>query len=308
MTDEVIVSREGGVLRLRLNRPKAIHALNRVMCAAMGRALLDARDDPSLRLVMIDHAEGRGFCAGGDIRAIWESGRADGVEAAAFFHEEYRLNHLLFTYPRPVVAFMDGITMGGGVGISQPARFRVATERTVYAMPETGIGLFPDVGGGWYSSRPPGSDGAVSRRHRRADRRGGLHRAGSLHPLCPLEQLEVLKADLLADPDNAGAILDRAADTPPPSKIATHREAIARLFSSDCDEAVEAALKADGSDFAAETLAAARDQIAPRRSRCRSACWPRPPAARISPTRWRRNIASPCASAGGMISSRACAP
>lgn len=255
MTDEIIVSREGGVLRLRLNRPKAIHALNRAMCAAMGRALLDARNDPSLKLVMIDHAEGRGFCAGGDIRAIWESGRTDGVEAAAFFHEEYRLNHLLFTYPRPVIAFMDGITMGGGVGISQPARFRVATERTVYAMPETGIGLFPDVGGGWYLSRLPGRMGQyLAATGARIDGADCVALGLSTHYV-PSDRLEALKAHLLANPDDAGAISDRASETPPPSRITAQGEAIARLFSSDCDEAIEAALKADGSAFAAETLA-----------------------------------------------------
>src|SRR3546814_4095579 len=99
------------------------------------------------------------FCAGGDVRMLAESGAVDGAAARAFFHEEYRLNHLLFTYAKPVVAFMDGITMGGGVGISQPAKYRIATENTRFAMPETAIGLFPDVGGGWYLSRLPGRTG-----------------------------------------------------------------------------------------------------------------------------------------------------
>ena len=159
MIDEVLILVEGGVGRLRLNRPKAIHALTREMCVAMSDALLEWREDPAIRLVMIDHAEGRGFCAGGDIRLIAESGASDGVAARRFFHDEYRLNHLLFTYAKPVIAFMDGITMGGGVGISQPANYRIATERTMYAMPESGIGLFPDVGGGWYLSRLPGRTG-----------------------------------------------------------------------------------------------------------------------------------------------------
>src|SRR3546814_10866844 len=90
--------------------------------------------------IFIDHSEGRGFCAGGDIRMLAESGAKDGKEARAFFHTEYRLNHLLFTYPKPVAAFMDGITMGGGVGISQPAKYRVATEHTRFAMPERSEG------------------------------------------------------------------------------------------------------------------------------------------------------------------------
>ena len=142
---------------ISLNRPKAIHALNLAMCQAMNAALAQWKDDPRVEAVMLDHAEGRGFCAGGDIAMLRDSALNDGGKAGRkFFHEEYRLNHALFTFPKPVVAFMDGITMGGGVGISQPAKFRVATENTRFAMPESGIGLFPDVGGGWYLSRLPG--------------------------------------------------------------------------------------------------------------------------------------------------------
>jgi enoyl-CoA hydratase len=159
MTDDVLISVEGGVGRIRLNRPKAIHALTTAMCEAMSRALLQWRSDPNVEAVIIDHAEGRGFCAGGDVVMLWRSGSEDGAEAKRFFFAEYRLNHLLFTYPKPTVAIMDGITMGGGVGISLPCKFRLATENTRFAMPETGIGLFPDVGGGWYLPRVPGRVG-----------------------------------------------------------------------------------------------------------------------------------------------------
>ena len=153
MTQDILFIREGRAGRIRLNRPKAIHALTKDMCSAMIAALVEWRADPSVEIVLIDHADGRGFCAGGDVRMLGESGSRDGADARAFFHEEYRLNHLLFTSVKPIVAFMDGITMGGGVGISQPAKYRVATENTRFAMPETAIGLFPDVGGGWYLSR-----------------------------------------------------------------------------------------------------------------------------------------------------------
>ena len=159
MTTDVITRIEGKVGRIRLNRPKAIHALTREMCSAMLAALVDWREKREVEAVMLDHAEGRGFCAGGDVVMIARSGAGDGSEARAFFHEEYRLNHLLFTYAKPTIAFMDGITMGGGVGISQPCRYRVATENTRFAMPETAIGLFPDVGGGWYLSLLPGRTG-----------------------------------------------------------------------------------------------------------------------------------------------------
>ncbi len=159
MTD-LLTSLTSGLATLTLNRPEALHALTTHMCRNMIQALLAWRADDSVRAVLIEHAPGtRGFCAGGDIRMIAESGAGDGQAAREFFLTEYRLNHLLFTYPKPVIAIMDGITMGGGVGISMPAKFRVSTENTIYSMPETGIGLFPDVGGGWYLPRKPGQVG-----------------------------------------------------------------------------------------------------------------------------------------------------
>ena len=159
-TDAEILTRiENGVGRITLNRPRAIHALNRAMCEAMIEVLLAWRDDAAVRSILIDHAGERGFCAGGDIRMIADSGAGDGVDARAFFLIEYRLNDLMFGYPKPITAIVDGIVMGGGVGISEPADVRIATERTTYAMPETGIGLYPEVGGGWFLSRLPGQTG-----------------------------------------------------------------------------------------------------------------------------------------------------
>lgn len=157
---EVLTRIDGAVGRITLNRPKALHALNKAMCEAMIDALTEWRDDQEVVGVLIDHMGERGFCAGGDIRMIAESGAGDASEAKAFFKTEYRLNHLMFEYPKPITAVVDGIVMGGGVGISEPASVRIATERTTYAMPETGIGLFPDVGGGWFLSRLPGQTGS----------------------------------------------------------------------------------------------------------------------------------------------------
>jgi enoyl-CoA hydratase len=160
VSGEIIVDVENGVGRLTLNRPQALHALNRTMCETMAQALLAWRDAPDIGAVLVRHApETRGFCAGGDIRMIAESGAGDGTEARAFFRSEYRLNHLIHTYPKPYTAIMDGVTMGGGVGISVHGTDRIATERTLFAMPETGIGLFPDVGGGWFLPRLPGEIG-----------------------------------------------------------------------------------------------------------------------------------------------------
>ena len=171
MSDEVLTFVEGRVGRIRLNRPKALHALTTAMCQAILDALVAWRGDPAVELVMIDHApspdgdpkRSRGFCAGGDIRMLAESGAQDGAAARAFFRTEYRMNHALFTYAMPTVAVMDGITMGGGVGLACPCDYRIATENTKFAMPETGIGLFPDVGAGWYLSRLPGRIGNFSR-------------------------------------------------------------------------------------------------------------------------------------------------
>jgi enoyl-CoA hydratase len=152
MTGEVLVRRNGQAGVLSLNRPRALHALNQPMVEIMTEALLAWRDDPSITAVIIDHAVApdgdprlsRGFCAGGDIAMMRQSALEDGGAAGrAFFLAEYRLNHLMFTYVKPIITFMDGITMGGGVGLSLPARWRVATARTRLAMPETGIGLFP---------------------------------------------------------------------------------------------------------------------------------------------------------------------
>jgi len=133
---EVIIHRQGVAGRITLNRPQALHALNEEMCLAMDAALKAWADDDEVELVVVDHAEGtRGFCAGGDIRMLAESGLGDGSAAQAFFRAEYRLNTRIKNYPKPYVAFMDGVTMGGGVGISVHGSHRVATERTTFAMP-----------------------------------------------------------------------------------------------------------------------------------------------------------------------------
>ena len=258
MTDDVLTFVEGRVGRVRLNRPKAIHALNTAMCTAMLETLEAWRADPAVEAVLLDHAEGRGFCAGGDIRMIAESGAGDGAAARAFFHEEYRLNHRLFTYAKPVAAFMDGITMGGGVGIAMPARFRIATENTRFAMPETGIGLFPDVGGGWYLSRLPGRIGQyVALTGIRLDGGECLALGLATHFL-EASRLEEAKARIAEAPGEIATVLDQLASPPPPAGLMVHRERIDRLFASDRLEEVLAALAADPSDWAREQLALLR--------------------------------------------------
>lgn len=254
MTEDVLTFIEGHTGRIRLNRPKAIHALTHDMCSAMIAALAAWATDDAVQLVMIDHAEGRGFCAGGDIRALAESAAADGQEARAFFHEEYRLNHLLFTYPKPTIAFMDGITMGGGVGISQPCSIRVVTERTIYAMPETGIGLFTDVGGGRYLSRMPGRTGAyIGLTGARLNGAECLALSLGTHHVAA-NAIEPLKAALLGNPGATDAALRSAVSPIPPAPILDRRADIDRLFASDRYEDILAALARDGGEWALATI------------------------------------------------------
>jgi len=167
---EVLVERRGSAGLITLNRPKALNALSLPMIRTLSAALLAWRDDPSVHVVAIRGTNKKGqpgtpeslfggFCAGGDIRFFHQAVFAGDSALDDFFTEEYALNHLIHTYPKPYIAFMDGVVMGGGMGISQGARVRIVTEHTRMAMPETNIGLFPDVGGGYFLSRCPGYSG-----------------------------------------------------------------------------------------------------------------------------------------------------
>lgn len=252
MTDDLIIRKTGRVGHISLNRPKVIHSLNLDMCLAMTEALLAWRDDDSVEAVMIDHSEGRGFCAGGDIAMLRNSGLKDGKEGREFFYKEYQLNHLLFEYPKPVVAFMDGITMGGGVGISQPARYRVATENTRFAMPETGIGLFPDVGGGWYLSRLAGRLGQfLALTGARLDGSECKETGLATHYLAA-ESLEGAKERIAENPGRIEGILGQLSAAMPEARIAGNFDKIDRFFASDRYEEILAALEADDSDWAAK--------------------------------------------------------
>jgi enoyl-CoA hydratase len=252
---DVLTQIEGHVARIRLNRPKALNALTTPMCEAMLEALDTWRTDPAIEVILLDHAEGRGFCAGGDIRMLAESGAGDGAAARRFFHTEYRLNHRLFSYAKPTVAFMDGITMGGGVGIACPCDHRIATENTKFAMPETGIGLFPDVGGGWYLSRLPGRIGQyLALTGHRLDGAECVALGLATHYM-PSAALDDAKARIAADPAALVATLDALAVEPPEARILAHRGEIDRLFASDVLEEIYAALEADGGEWALAQLA-----------------------------------------------------
>jgi enoyl-CoA hydratase len=254
-TDDVLISVERGVGRIRLNRPRAIHALTTQMCEAISAALLQWLDDPAVELVVIDHAEGRGFCAGGDVVMLARSGNQDASDAKRFFLAEYRLNHLLFVYPKPTVAIMDGITMGGGVGISLPCEFRIATENTRLAMPETGIGLFPDVGGGRYLSRLPGRVGQfMALTGARLDGAECHYLNLATHYVEQAGLVELVERIMIA-PGRAKGALGAAAASVPEAKIEANVPQITRLFASDTLEEVLAGLEADESQWAHSELA-----------------------------------------------------
>ena len=259
MTTDVLIHRHGAVGHLSLNRPKALHALTLEMCHAMSAALTEWAADDAIEAVIIDHAEGRGFCAGGDIAFLRNSALNDGgVSGRKFFHDEYQLNHQLFTFPKPVVAFMDGITMGGGVGIAMPAKYRVATENTRFAMPETGIGLFPDVGGGWYLSRLGGRLGQfLALTGARLDG-AEVCWAGLVTHFLAAERLAEAKARIIEHPARISGILSELSETPPEARIEGNAERIAKHFASDRYEDILASLEADHTDWAAKELATLR--------------------------------------------------
>jgi enoyl-CoA hydratase len=258
LTDDVLTFVEGGVGRIRLNRPKAIHALTTQMCEVMSAALLKWMHDPAVEIVIIDHAEGRGFCAGGDVVMLARSGSEDASDAKHFFFAEYRLNHLLFSYPKPTIAIMDGITMGGGVGISQPCNFRIATENTRLAMPETGIGLFPDVGGGWYLSRLPGRVGQfMALTGARLDG-AECHYLNLATHYVEQAGLSDLVERIVKAPDRAKGALGAAANSVPEAKVETNLPLITKLFASDQLEEIIAALESDEGDWAEKELSTLR--------------------------------------------------
>src|SRR5205809_2484052 len=156
---DLIARREGSAGIIRLNRPKAINAVTLEMFRDVDRALDRFEADPEVGLILLEGAGERGLCAGGDIRALYESSKVHGDLGKILWREEYILNARIASFPKPYVAFMDGIVMGGGVGLSAHGRHRVVTERTKLAMPEVGLGFFPDVGGTWLLSHSPGEIG-----------------------------------------------------------------------------------------------------------------------------------------------------
>ena len=252
---EVIVSSGSGCGHVTLNRPKAINALNFDMCRTVIAALQSWEFDPEIAAIIIDHSDGRGFCAGGDLRALYEDLRNGGSEVLDFFRTEYRMDHLLFTLAKPSACFMDGIIMGGGAGIAMPCRYRVATESTVFAMPETGIGFFPDVGAGWFLSHLPDRIGQwLALTGAKLDGADCLRLGLATHYL-PRSELAAVKARIQKAPDELEVILNNASVSPAPARIDETHNDIDRLFEADRIEDIFTLLNADPSPWASEQLA-----------------------------------------------------
>lgn len=256
MTDEVLFEKRGALGLITLNRPQALNALNRAMCFAIHAQLDEWRGNPSVEIVAIEGGGDRAFCAGGDVVGLYHAGKAGSDDWEGFFRDEYRMNHAIATYPKPYVALIDGITMGGGVGLSIHAPYRIATERTLFAMPETGIGLIPDVGGTHALPRLPGELGTylglIGARLKGAD---CIYAKIATH-FCPSDRLPALIEALAEGGDVEQLLGDFDCDTEEPP-LAAHRDTIDEHFVGDRVEAILASLDR-GDDWAQEQAATLR--------------------------------------------------
>ncbi len=259
-SEDITFGVRGALAEVAMNRPKALNALTLEMIRAFDPRLERWAGDDAVQAVLMRGEGEKAFCAGGDIRAIWEARRTGDPLIADFFREEYCLNRRIHTFPKPYVALIDGVTMGGGVGLSVHGSHRVAGDRTVVAMPETAIGFFPDVGATWVLPRLPGEIGTymalTGARLKAAD---CLYAGFATHYVPSARMPEVpgalVEARWSGDPhDVVDAVLRRFAAEPGPAPLADEREAIDRCFSHDSLEAIVAALEAEGGDWAGQTL------------------------------------------------------
>jgi enoyl-CoA hydratase len=268
MTDFVTAEVHGGIGYLTLNRPQALNALSLNMIRALTDTLRAWADSPGVMAVVVSGAGGKAFCAGGDIRFFHQAARAGDPDLDRFFAEEYTLNALVHGYAKPYLALMDGVVMGGGMGISQGARLRLVTERTRMAMPETNIGLFPDVGGGWFLSRTPGRVGEYLGLTGTVIHAADALHAGLADAFVPTNALAELVAELRAGRFDSGeAVLacierhlapHRGACDASASQLARQREGIDSIFAAPSVMEIVAAISDAPGDWAAQTAAMLR--------------------------------------------------
>ncbi|MEN3291805.1 MAG: hypothetical protein V7642_1058 [Burkholderiales bacterium] len=269
MTEHIQTEIKNHIGFLVLDRPKALNSLSLHMVRAIAQTLRAWRDSPVVNAVVIKSTSEKAFCAGGDIRFFHEAGTNTPQDGSAlledFFSEEYALNHLIHHYPKPYIALMDGIVMGGGMGISQSGesnRMRIVTERTKMAMPEVNIGLFPDVGGGFFLSRMPGEIGTyLGVTGEPIGAADALH-AGLADVFIPADRLPALAEMLLStnglnarEAIRAFAAPFQTQADPATSHLAAQRAAIDRHFGHDQVSAIMASLAQEDSPFAQKTLA-----------------------------------------------------
>lgn len=257
MSDEdVLFEKRGSVGHILLNRPKALNALTLDMVLAMTNRLRRWASDEEIAAVVIEGVGEKGFCAGGDIRALYDSGKAGTDYWYKFYSNEYRLDTLIFEFPKPYIALMDGITMGGGVGVSVNGKYRVATERTMFAMPETGIGLIPDVGGSFFLPRLAGKAGVYLGLTGERLRGPDCVRVGVATHFVPANKLDTLVSALSeVDPDGdlhaqADDVLGRFAEPDYTSPYNAIKAQVDELFSGGSVQTILSALEADGGEWA----------------------------------------------------------
>lgn len=246
--------------RLTLNRPQALNAITLAMVATMTARLRDWAQDAAVGAVLIDGAGERGFCAGGDIRALYDGAKSGDSLPARFWANEYRLDVLIARYPKPVIAVMDGLVMGGGVGLSAHAAYRVVTERSAIAMPEVGIGYFPDVGVSFLLARAPwelGTYVALTGSRLNAQDAVICGLANSSMPASRLDELPSVLADC-RDAEGVGAALRTLQTSSTPGKFLKARDWIERCFSHETVEEIVEALSSCDAEGAAEALDAMR--------------------------------------------------
>ncbi|XP_008685486.1 3-hydroxyisobutyryl-CoA hydrolase, mitochondrial [Ursus maritimus] len=260
---EVLLERKGCAGVITLNRPKFLNALNLSMIRHIYPQLKNWEQDPETFLIIIKGAGGKAFCAGGDIRAISEAGGANQKIAQDFFREEYMLNNAIGSCRKPYVALIHGITMGGGVGLSVHGQFRVATEKSLFAMPETAIGLFPDVGGGYFLPRLQGELGYFLALTGFRLKGRDVYVAGIATHFVDSEKLGMLEEDLLAlkapSKENIADVLDAyhaksKIDQDKSFILEEHMDKINSWFSANTVEQIVENLQQDGSSFALEQL------------------------------------------------------
>jgi enoyl-CoA hydratase len=258
--DEILVETRGALGIVTLNRPKALNALSLGMIRAFDKALIGFAQNAAVDAVLIRGAGEKAFCAGGDVRALVTAPPGiDRVKLARdFFAEEYRLNFRINNFPKPFISLIDGVTMGGGCGLSMHGPHVVATERTMVAMPETVLGLFPDVGASWFLNRCPGEIGIclglTGQRLRAAD----LIAVGLASHFVPSPQLDALVAALAAAPTLDHATVERLIDAQGgdagPATIPAQQPAIDRIFAAETIEGIIERLEAQSEPWAAEAL------------------------------------------------------